>query len=736
MNYIISKDQGRMMDVAPDASDRWAAGETTVLEKEGLALGSRAPGPQSARQANSREPTGTQIRHLGVEPLIRASRANLSRPVWGSEESVSLASDYYGSTFSLYRGRTFSHPSQILRESPPQVLPPPSPKIGRSTASPLLSRSGSAPATPLAPRKKVVVPTEYQDTVPGEFEEKIKQPKSSGMSQSSAQDSRPQTPVSEYSRKELTPRPSPKLTRASSKIFEKVRVFEERRRSIDNPEGSISGRSWAGFNRASSIDSDEGGSRLGISRESSKEDLREALKADAAQRRTMFKQRAASLEDRPRYTQKVQDIENKFTEELQRIKKLRSRGRSESPSRNILEMTLRKVEPRPASPLVKRVVRVQEVPQADDESMHRKTPIEVTLRKLERRPESPLVQGETVAIQECLVQAPPKPPRVSSSSSSEEKMELDVTPLPPAPKLTIPKIIVEEEPMETDTPAEKTEKSKKSGTAKEEKPQRSRGRGRRQRPMSPEFESSDDSYVSAGEDPLEAPVFEFPLQDTVAFTGTEVLLKCIISGTPRPEGKSFISANSPTHVVKVEGERHSLLLKWTKPIDAGTYTVTATNEVGEVSSSPSQDQRGNLGVPMDVSSPITSDEEYLSPLEEGMDFSSYRGPEPRKIVDTRFKEPPSFQVFIGDQTVIEGQEVKMSVRVSGQPKPMLYWLRDRVTIKTGARHIAHETEEGNFEMIIKSAQKSDSGVYTCKIINEYGTKQCEGKLEVKGKGFS
>lgn len=59
---------------------------------------------------------------------------------------------------------------------------------------------------------------------------------------------------------------------------------------------------------------------------------------------------------------------------------------------------------------------------------------------------------------------------------------------------------------------------------------------------------------------------------------------------------------------------------------------------------PSQDQRGNLGVPMDVSSPITSDEEYLSPLEEGMDFSSYRGTEPRKIVDTRFKEPPSFQV--------------------------------------------------------------------------------------------
>ena len=471
-----------------------------------------------------------------------------------------------------------------MRDSPPQALPPPSPKFGRSTASPLPSRSGSAPATPLAPRKKAVVPTEYQDTVPGEFEEKIKQPKSSGMSQSSAPDSRPQTPVSEYSRKDLTPRPSPKLTRPSSKIFEKVRDCE-RRRSIDN-EGSISGRSWAGFHRAPSVDSDDGGSRLGISRESSREDLSEALKADAAQRRSMFKQRAASLEDRPRYSQKVQDIESKFTEELQRIKKLvgkphmkksfsteqlshRSRqplrklepippqvlqklqdreraqqaqeqkereqhkGQSplksphmeqsqlqvqaiqvppdrvspqqletkratvsimarsrlgdevsspealssselpghrsprhmrsaspmretprrspidvthvleersssprrgtESPSRNVVEMALRKVELRPSSPLVQRVIRVQEVPvmSEKDEAIHRKTPIEISLRKVEHRPESPLVQR--VINQERPGQAPPKPPRVSLSSSDEEKMEMDVTPLTPVP---------------------------------------------------------------------------------------------------------------------------------------------------------------------------------------------------------------------------------------------------------------------------------------------------------------
>ncbi|KAJ8012453.1 hypothetical protein DPEC_G00042940 [Dallia pectoralis] len=798
----------------------------------------------------------------------------------------------------------------FLRASPPQALPPPSPKmIKRPSTSPIPNRSGSAPNTPLTPRKKVVVPTDYQDTVPGEFEEKVRHPKSSAMSQSSNMDSRPQTPVSvtEYSRKEYQSRPSPKLTRASSKIFEKVRGFEERRRSYDN-EGSISGRSWAGFNRAGSVDSDDAGSRLGISRESSKEDLREALKEEAAERRSMFKQRASSLEDcRPRTTQKVQEIENKFTEELQRIKKLvgkphmkksfsteqlslRARGRqpltkieplppqilqklqererarqekeqketqqlvelappksprtpfeehaphrqpspqpeeierpsmssitmnrlgevaatpesmqladlpgqrltrqvnqvspvreivqrspspakmqmqraydlstsrqqrSESPSRNVVEMTLRKVERRPESPLVQRVSRMQESQDTQKSPMEelsgRKTPVEVALRKIEHRPESPLIQRKSTIVQERPNQAPQKPPRGVSSSTNvpvsptEEKMEVELSRSVPrrAPKLNIPTIIVGEVPMEEGVPLV-TDQSKKESSKKDGQTQRSRGKGRRTRPMSPELDSSDDSYVSAEEDPLEAPLFEFPLKDSVVTAGTEFLLRVIIVGTPLPEvtwrRDNVKIVSSPNYVVKVEGEQYSLLIKCTKPSDAGAYCVTAVNEAGKASSSavisivpePVQEPQRNLGVPRDISSPITSDEEYLSPLEEGMDFGGFN---PSQIVDNRFKEPPAFQVTMSDQAVIEGQEVTMSVRISGQPKPMLYWLRERVTVKTDSRHTVREVEDGTFLMTINSAQKSDSGVYTCKIINEYGTKQCECKLEVKVPSF-
>ncbi|XP_077392813.1 striated muscle preferentially expressed protein kinase isoform X1 [Festucalex cinctus] len=735
------------------------------------------------------------------------------------------------------------------RGSPPDVLPPPSPRlVKRPSTSPMPNRSGST--TPISLRKKVASPAEYQDTVPAEFEEKVKTPKS----QNNTQDSRPQTPLSEYSRKEFPPRPSPKLTRASSKVFEKVRDLEERRRSLEFPEGSISGRSWAGFHRAGSVDSDDGGSRLGISRESSREDLREALKEDAAERRSMFKQRAASLEEKPRYSQKVQDIENKFTEELQRIKKLvgkphlkksfsteqltskarqrqpfrkiepiplqvlqrlqeRERSqwakeqkginpgqqtpeqrhsqiqnststattdikdttesmqlsdlpgvrslrdfsrispvteiiqRSSSPalfhqqmedstSSTVLEMTAQKLEKRPPSPLVQRLSRSQESPHSPEmptqrnELSGRTTPIEVALTKVENRPESPLVQICAITTPDTTNQIPPKPARMKQVDSVMEKMEVDLP--KQAPNLNIPTIVVEGEnlPMETNEPQKAKGQHHKTKV-----------KHRRPRPMSPEMDSSDDSYVSAEEDPMEAPVFEVPLQDTLSKCGSDVLLKCNISGTPIPEvtwTKDNMEITSLSNfAIKVEGERHSLLIKSAQMCDGGTYSVTAVNQEGKVTSNatltikaaePIQEPKGVLGVPMDISSPITSDEEYLSPLEEAMDFSLQQ---PRRTLDAKFKKPPAFLVTMTDQAVVEGQEVTMFVRISGQPKPLLYWLRDRVTVKSGPRHIVRETENGTFEMTIKSALRSDAGIYTCKIINEFGTKQCEGKLDVK-----
>lgn len=54
-------------------------------------------------------------------------------------------------------------------------------------------------------------------------------------------------------------------------------------------------------------------------------------------------------------------------------------------------------------------------------------------------------------------------------------------------------------------------------------------------------------------------------------------------------------------------------------------------------------------------------------------------------------------------------------------------------MKTAGRFVVREMEDGTSEMRIGSAQRSDAGLYACKIISEYGSKQAECRLEVRGR---
>ncbi|XP_042558874.1 striated muscle preferentially expressed protein kinase isoform X2 [Clupea harengus] len=414
---------------------------------------------------------------------------------------------------------------------------------------------------------------------------------------------------------------------------------------------------------------------------------------------------------------------------------------------------------------------------------------EQPVAKKERKSTSPHIQKASTPTKEVPVQPPLKPSRLASSVpapvstsqrakeetapvSTSQRAKEETAPVPTsqrakeetAPvstsqrakgeklqrgpslglKLTIPTIVVQDETMEEEDEEEedRIDQRRTRREGRKGRNQRSRGKTHHSRPTSPEqADSSDDSYMSAEETPAEAPHFQTPLRDAEACTGAEVQLKCVIAGSPLPQvrwrkGETEMT-HSSTHTLRAEGERHSLTIRQMKPSDAGTYHVTAINTMGQASASatlyiraePVQVHRGKLSLPLDPpGSPALSDEEYLSPLEEGMeldDTSWYQRTEA-----SAFKEPPSFQVTLGDQAVAEGQEVTMSVHVCGQPKPMVYWLRDRVTIKTDSRHVVEELPNGKYEMKIKSALQSDTGVYTCKVINEYGTKQTEGRLDV------
>ncbi|XP_075465724.1 striated muscle preferentially expressed protein kinase isoform X4 [Ascaphus truei] len=949
--------------------------------------------------------------HTTPSTLTGLSQADELSDWSGSQQTVVERDTSFLPEGGLRRGSingAISDSPRPLASPRAPVLPPPSPRPNQRPATITVS-GGRGPSTPLTPRKKILMPSQYKDTVSEEFEEKVKKPKSSAGSQASGQESRPQTPLSETSGRVSILRASPKLIRSGSKIFEKLRCLEERRKSLDQTDSPFPVQSWLPIRKAHSFDQ-PGGEGLTSGLGSSNEDLRDGVRSELGGitlKRSSLRHKTVSLDDRGNFSGRLGDIESRFSQELCRIKKTVSQQQLVRSSQDLSRRSPspRKLVAAPPAPVDHMPTQVLTTP-LPPTIKEKQPPTVVTARK-------PLIRScaavnQESEVKECISQPAPMPEKPSNGSAVHhvvKQSEICLTSLPPPTenilcfKGATPQIVPQKEsvpdsvlsvpepgsthapsaleiaqrgmgrgrealggdgkylpraspggatesskappqkealggdvkylprappggatesskapprketlggdveylprappggPMESSmapqgkealggdvkylpraspgggtesskapprkealggdvkylpraSPGGGTESSKApprkealggdvkylpraspgGGTESSKAPPRkealggdvkylpwaspegatesskappgkdalggdvkylpwashreapesskappgkgggqakkpsdanpggktsknskSKGKSRRSRPMSPELESSDDSYVSAGEDPLEAPVFEIPLQSALVPAGAEVLLKCIISANPSPEvswrkDRSLL-VSSLTQQIRAEGERHTLLLRWARPSDSGIYTVTARNEVGEASScgaltvkpapATAAESPVHHGTPRELLSPITSDDEYLSPQEDISEPASPQhkmsanGPPQRSA---NFKAPPSFQVALSDLLVLEGQEVTLSVQVQGEPKPIINWLRNRQLVKPGGKYQLTEGEGGIFSLHIAEAERRDSGYYTCKAINEYGTKQCEAKLDVR-----
>ncbi|XP_028325009.1 striated muscle preferentially expressed protein kinase-like isoform X2 [Gouania willdenowi] len=548
---------------------------------------------------------------------------------------------------------------------------------------------------------------------------------------------------------------TPKLARAGPKIFDKVRAFEERRASVDLPgAGASSG-------------SDESGKKTG------------GLQG-VSQKRAAFKQRASSLEDKTSYSQKVQSYQSKFAEELQRIKKLvgkpslkkafsteqlsqKNRLCTEKlepiPSQVVkkLEARERALEEREATDLAGhphaqgRGVKNQSHSPAQPESTGKPVngsslgntgkksvtmetapfhqlpgqPLPTAIRTgpIRESPKSSLPTEKDALVktsQKSLsiprdqgtssiriiennkaddgksIPTPPKPPRLTalptqSTSPLQKRRKAEAGDMSPTSKAIIPTILVEDEPMET-----KGEIYKHRHT------------------LQPAEE--------AGEESSQGPRFNIPLQDTMAQIGSQVKLTCTINGSP-PLTVTWKKDNvqirtDAFHQIKAVGEKHSLVIKEMRLNNAGSYCVTAVNAAGRSSC------RAMLFVQTE---PVQSNDACLAPEEELMEVRDSQS-QSRRV---HFKEPPSFQVAPCDQWVAEGQDIVICAKVRGQPKPSIQWLKDNLMVKTAGRYAMLEVEDGIIEMRISAAQRSDAGLYVCKIVNKYGQEQARCSVEVR-----
>ncbi|XP_055429528.1 striated muscle preferentially expressed protein kinase isoform X5 [Bubalus kerabau] len=655
------------------------------------------------------------------------------------------------------------------------LLPPPSPRVGKR---PPPGSGGQPLATPTPPHRRSREPVPPEDATAEE--KRGKKSKSSGPSLAGTAESRPQTPLSEASGRQSALGRSPRLVRAGSRILDKLQFFEERRRSLersDSPPAPL--RPWVPLRKARSLEQpkSEGGGPWGTPR-ASQEELRSPA-GSVAERRRLFQQKAASLDERTRQRSSASDLELRFAQELGRIRRSTSREelvRSHESLRATLQRAPSPREPgelplfsQPSTPKTPRALSpaaAQPPPASVAEKpgdepgrprgrgpAGRTEPGEGPQQEVRRRDQFPLTRSR--AIQECRSPVPPptsEPPETRTKAPPGRKREP-----PPQAVRFLPWATPGQEgaavpqTLEKNRAGPEAEKRLRRGPeedgpwgAWDRRGARSQGRGRRARPTSPELESSDDSYVSAGEEPLEAPVFEIPLQNAVVAPGVDVLLKCIVTANPPPQ-VSWQKDGSPLRsdgrlLIRAEGERHTLLLREARAADAGSYAATATNELGQARCAATLAVRPG-GSTSPFSSPITSDEEYLSPPEEFPEPGETwpRAPtmklspgQNRRSSDTGSKAPPTFKVSLMDQSVREGQDVTMSIRVQGEPKPVVSWLRNRQPVRPDQRRFAEEAEDGLCRLRILAAERGDAGFYTCKAVNEYGARQCEARLEVRG----
>ncbi|KAJ7346017.1 hypothetical protein JRQ81_001967 [Phrynocephalus forsythii] len=758
-----------------DEHSSWSGSQATVLEKD----------PEA----------GPTVRGPYLHPSIPSS---LPHGGYRREEAKATSSKI--STDTL-------HPPT---QKPP-LQRPMSPRAGQCPVQP--SAASRGPTPPVAPRRKLLMPPEFQDNASEEFDEKLKCPKSSGYSQAGTGESRPQTPLSEASSRVSVLRPSPKLPRSGSKIFDKLKFFEERRKSLEQNENPFAGHTWLPLRKTRSFDQPALDDASPFISADSREDLGNDVRSElggVASRRWAFQQKAASLDERGRFSDHVYHLEHKFTEELGRIKRTVSQQqlrRSQELFRSPSPRTS-KEPPAPKVPPPRKLKPLKAMPRAEnthgvqhlvlssvglmgpkDEPKGTQKPLlksgatpeqtrqetEMNGQDLRRKVEQcPLSRAVPLGRADLLRTNGNESTSGGSANTSRGSQESK------GPSEGLSTLKRESGQHGHSQPWAKTEQGtdrsrtgthgtirepeRKTGKVAEKKDvalesqegkgTRSRGKGRRTRRMSPEPESSDDSYISAGEDPLEAPIFEIPIQDVTVLAGTEVLFKCIITGNPSPEvswRKDGVPFRSSTNrPIKAEGERHTLLVRNVRAADAGLYTVCATNEVGEACCSailsvrPAPAETHSRLVPRhELSSPVTSDEEYLSPLEEFPDSSTPRHQPAMKLqprteispapthVGISFKTAPLFEVTLSDQTVLEGQDAVLRIRVQGEPKPIVHWLKNRHPVKFGQRISAVEEEDGSFSLHIHMVECGDAGYYACKAINEYGTKQCEAKLDIQ-----
>uniref|UniRef100_A0A672I7Z7 Ig-like domain-containing protein n=1 Tax=Salarias fasciatus TaxID=181472 RepID=A0A672I7Z7_SALFA len=98
-------------------------------------------------------------------------------------------------------------------------------------------------------------------------------------------------------------------------------------------------------------------------------------------------------------------------------------------------------------------------------------------------------------------------------------------------------------------------------------------------------------------------------------------------------------------------------------------------------------------------------------------------PESKRYSSTleKKKEKPVFLSQLTPASVASGETARLTVRVSGFPKPTVKWSSNCVIVAD---------PDGSGFIRIQAVKQADSGLYTCKASNQLGEASCSAQLVV------
>ncbi|NXA32886.1 TITIN protein, partial [Eudromia elegans] len=191
-----------------------------------------------------------------------------------------------------------------------------------------------------------------------------------------------------------------------------------------------------------------------------------------------------------------------------------------------------------------------------------------------------------------------------------------------------------------------------------------------------------------------APTFTQPLQSVVALEGSAATFEAHISGFPVPEvswyrdGQVISAATLPGVQISFSDGRAKLVIPTVTEANSGRFTLQATNASGQATSTA-------------------------------------------ELLVTAVTAPPNFSQRLQSMTARQGSQVRLDVRVTGIPTPVVKFYRDGVEIQSSPDFKI--SQEGDlYSLIIAEAYPEDSGTYSVNATNNVGRATSTAELLIQG----